>query len=109
MRVLGTKSMRYRVGQTKGTLVAGEETPTVIDQGSVTVTTTRAVFVGSKQTREWAWAKLVSVEHDDPGMARHRSVEPSESLRRHLPDGRDPPAPRARRRPVRRCIQRHRR
>ena len=67
VRVPGTKSMRYRVGQTKGTLVAGEEAPTVIDQGAITVTTIRAVFVGSKQTREWAWAKLVSVEHDDPG------------------------------------------
>jgi len=58
--------MRYRVGQTKGTVVAGEEKPTVIDSGSVSVTTTRAVFVGSKQTREWTWAKLIAVQDADP-------------------------------------------
>jgi len=66
VRVPGTKSMRYRVGQTHGTFVTGEEKPTVIDSGSVTVTTTRAVFVGSTQTREWAWAKLVAIQDDDP-------------------------------------------
>ena len=66
VRVPGTKSMRYRVGQTKGTFVTGEEHPTVIDHGSVTVTTTRAVFVGSQQTREWTWAKLVAIQDDDP-------------------------------------------
>jgi hypothetical protein len=66
VHVPGTKSMRYKVGQTKGTFVAGDEKPTVIDSGSVTVTTMRAVFVGSKQTREWTWAKLIAVQDDDP-------------------------------------------
>jgi len=66
VHIPGTKSMRYRVGQTKGTVVAGEEKPTVIDSGSVSVTTTRAVFVGSKQTREWTWAKLIAVQDADP-------------------------------------------
>jgi len=66
VHVPGTKSMRYRVGQTHGTFVAGDEKPTVIDSGSVTVTTTRAVFVGSKQTREWTWAKLIAIQDDDP-------------------------------------------
>jgi hypothetical protein len=42
VRVPGTKSMRYRVGQTKGTFVSGEEKPTRIGSGFVTVTTTRA-------------------------------------------------------------------
>lgn len=66
VHVPGTKSMRYRVGQTKGTFVIGEEKPTVVDTGSVTVTTTRAVFVGSKETREWTWAKLIAIQDDDP-------------------------------------------
>src|SRR5262245_39077791 len=66
VRVPGTKSMRYRVGATKGTFMQGEERPTVVDSGTVTVTTARAVFVGAKQTREWAWAKLVAVQDDDP-------------------------------------------
>jgi hypothetical protein len=67
VHVPGTRSMRYRVGATKGTYVQGEEKPTLIDSGTVTVTTTRAVFVGSKQTREWAWSKLIAVQDDDPG------------------------------------------
>jgi hypothetical protein len=64
VRVPGTKSMRYRVGTTKGTYVQGDEKPTSIDSGALTVTTTRAVFVGSQQTREWAWTKLVAVEDE---------------------------------------------
>jgi len=66
VHVPGTKSMRYRVGQTSGTFVTGEEKPTVIDSGSITVTTSRAVFVGTTQTREWSWAKLVAIQDDDP-------------------------------------------
>ena len=65
VRVPGTRSMRYRVGATRGTFVAGAETPTNIDTGSFTVTSTRAVFVGDQQTREWSWAKLLGVTHHD--------------------------------------------
>lgn len=64
VHVPGTKSMRYRVGQTKGAYVKNPDTLTAIDTGVFTVTNQRAVFVGAKQTREWAWAKLVSVSHD---------------------------------------------
>ena len=67
VRVPGTKSMRYRVGQTRGTYVAGAEKPTVIDHGTFTVTTTRAVFVGAQQNREWSWAKLLALHDDEPG------------------------------------------
>jgi hypothetical protein len=63
VRVPGTTSMRYRIGATRGTLVPGEETPTVIDVGTFTVTGLRATFMGAKQTREWAWAKLIGVAH----------------------------------------------
>ncbi len=71
VRVPGTKSMRYRVGATRGTYVPGDESPTPIDQGSFTITTTRATFVGAKQTREWSWAKLIGVAHqpDSPWTA----------------------------------------
>jgi hypothetical protein len=64
VKVPGTKSMRYRVGQTRGTYEQGEERPTPIDTGTFTLTTTRAVFVGEKQTREWLWSKLLGVVHD---------------------------------------------
>ncbi len=63
VRVPGTRSMRYRVGANRGTFVAGASAPTKIDTGSFTVTSTRAVFVGDQQTREWLWAKLVGVTH----------------------------------------------
>jgi hypothetical protein len=65
VRVPGTRSMRYRVGATRGTFMPGAETPTKIDTGSFTVTSTRALFVGDQQTREWSWAKLVGVTHHD--------------------------------------------
>src|SRR3954454_8948869 len=56
VRVPGTKSMRYRVGQTKGTFVPGDESPTEIDVGTFALTDQRATFMGAKQTREWLWA-----------------------------------------------------
>jgi hypothetical protein len=47
--------------------VQGEEVPTPIDTGTFTITNTRAVFVGAKATREWAWGKVLGVTHsDDP-------------------------------------------
>lgn len=55
--------MRYRVGATRGHFVQGEERPTPIDTGVVVITNQRAVFMGSKQTREWLWAKLIGVIH----------------------------------------------
>ncbi len=63
VHVPGTRSMRYRVGASHGTFVQGVEHPTPIDTGTFTLTTTRAVFAGPEQTREWAWSKLVSVTH----------------------------------------------
>jgi len=63
VHVPGTKSMRYRVGGNRGTYVQGEEVPTPIDEGSFTITSQRAVFVGSKASREWLWSKLLGVTH----------------------------------------------
>ena len=65
VRVPGTKSMRYRVGSTRGTYAQGDEKPTLIDSGTLTITTRRAAFVGPKQNREWAWSKLLSFFDDD--------------------------------------------
>lgn len=66
MPIPGTR-LRYRVGASKGSFQQGEETPTPIDTGTFTVTSTRAVFAGQKQSREWAWSKLLSVTNYDPG------------------------------------------
>jgi hypothetical protein len=56
--------MRYRVGATRGSFIQGDEHPTPIDVGTLTITDHRAVFLGAQQTREWAWSKLVGF-HDD--------------------------------------------
>jgi hypothetical protein len=63
VRVPGTKSMRYRVGASHGTYVQGVERPTPIDSGQFVITDQRAVFLGQKQTREWAWSKLIGITH----------------------------------------------
>jgi len=64
IRVPGTRSMRYRVGQAKGHYVRDEDRPTPIDTGVAVITDHRVVFTGPKQNREWAWTKVVSVHHD---------------------------------------------
>jgi hypothetical protein len=59
------KGVRYHVGATRGHYEAGAEQPTVIDTGTATVTDQRVVFQGAKQTREWAFAKLLGYQHFD--------------------------------------------
>ena len=58
------KGVRYHVGGTRGHYVPGAEVPSPIDRGSVTITDQRVVFQGSKQAREWAFAKLLGYQHD---------------------------------------------
>jgi len=62
---IGGRSVRYRVGATRGHYVQGAPVPTSIDVGTVFVTNKRIVFEGPKQTRECAFSKLLGVEHDD--------------------------------------------
>ncbi len=64
---IGGRSVRYRVGATKGHYVQGTPSPTAIDIGTVHVTDQRVVFQGSKQTRECAFAKLIAVQHSADG------------------------------------------
>jgi hypothetical protein len=59
------KGVSYRIGATKGTYVSGADVPTPIDSGTAFVTNQRVVFRGDKATREWAWSKLISLDHDD--------------------------------------------
>lgn len=59
------KGVSFRVGQHRGTFVPGPEEQTVIDQGGrVFITTQRVVFVGPRQSREWAFSKMLSLSHD---------------------------------------------
>ncbi len=59
------RSVRYRVGQTRGHYEQGAPTPTAIDTGTVFVTNKRVIFQGTKQTRECLFTKLIGFEHSD--------------------------------------------
>jgi hypothetical protein len=63
------KGVRYRVGQTRGHVVPGEERPTVVDTGIGVVTNQRMMFVGGKRSTEWAYAKLLGFSLEMDGMA----------------------------------------
>lgn len=71
---IGGRPIRYRVGASKGHYVQGEATPTAIDTGTVTITSTRVVFAGAAQTRECPFAHLIGVQHDAGSGATTLSV-----------------------------------
>ena len=62
---LGGRSVRYRVGGTRGHYVQGAPTPTAIDTGTFYITNMRVIFQGTRQTRECLFSKLVGFQHDD--------------------------------------------
>jgi len=64
---MGGKSVRYRVGRTRGHYVQGEPVATAIDTGGLYVTNERAFFRGSRQSRVCPWSKLLSVQTDADG------------------------------------------
>lgn len=59
------KGVRYNVGATRGSYVQGPEQHKITDAGPVVITSQRIVFQGSKNTREWAFSKLVGIQHDN--------------------------------------------
>lgn len=73
---IGGRSVRYRVGATRGHYVQGAPVLTAIDHGTVFITNRRVVFSGARQTRECAFAKLIGFEHDDK-VARPPSLSPT--------------------------------
>ena len=58
------KGVRYHVGGTRGHYQQGEEAPTAIDMGTVTITDQRVVFQGTKQAREWTFSRLLGFQND---------------------------------------------
>ncbi|GAC1364765.1 MAG: hypothetical protein NVSMB32_07630 [Actinomycetota bacterium] len=58
------KGVQYHVGGTRGHYVAGPDQPARIDSGTLFFTTQRLVFLGTRQNREWAFAKLLGYQHD---------------------------------------------
>jgi len=55
------KEIRYRFGATHGTFVQ-DRNPDLVDSGTATVSTQRAVFAGATSTREWLYSKVIDVE-----------------------------------------------
>ena len=49
--------VRYRVGAMRGTFVPGSESQVYKETGEVFLTTTRVLFNGSSNTKEWDFAK----------------------------------------------------
>ena len=64
---VGGRSIRYRIGASRGHFVQGQPTPTAIDTGTLFVTDRRIVFQGLKQTRECLFDKLVGFRHTPDG------------------------------------------
>ena len=57
---VGGRSVRYRVGASKGHYVQGAPHPEAIDKGKLVITNQRVVFCGTKKAVESLFAKLVS-------------------------------------------------
>lgn len=57
------RSMRYRVGSTRGHFVQGAQIPTAVDRGTMSITNQRIVYQGSKKTSESTFAKLLGIQH----------------------------------------------
>lgn len=61
---IGGRSVRYRVGRTRGHYVQGAATPAAVDTGTLVITTRRLLFLGARQTRQADFAKLAGYRHD---------------------------------------------
>jgi len=59
-----SKNLRAHVGGSRGTYVQGAEELRITDEGEVVVTNLRVVFQGAHNSREWAFPKLISAQHD---------------------------------------------
>lgn len=62
------RPVRYRVSGTRGHYVQGAPVPTAVDQGTLTITSQRIVFQGSKKSAECAFAKLLGIQHGAGGL-----------------------------------------
>ena len=57
-----TKRISVRKSGMKGRATPGAEMPTVVDRGKFVISDQRAVFVGTKQSREFSWDNLLSYD-----------------------------------------------
>jgi hypothetical protein len=60
------RSVRYRVGTTRGHYTQGEVKPAMVDKGTMSITNQRIVYQGSSKSVECAFGKLLGIQHS-PG------------------------------------------
>lgn len=60
---IGGHSIRYSIGSSRGHIERSAPVETEVDRGLLSVTSKRIIFVGSKQTREADFKKIVGINH----------------------------------------------
>lgn len=68
------KGLYVRTGTSRGTYQQGAEVLQPIDNGEAVITNQRVLFLGDKQTREWAFSKLMGVQYDEERGATYIQV-----------------------------------
>lgn len=59
--------VRLNTGGMRGKVTPGEESVEMTDEGATMITTERIMFTGGVRTREWKFAKMLSVTHSPAG------------------------------------------
>lgn len=62
------RSVRYRVGATRGHYVQGVPVATAVDVGTLSITNQRIVYQGSKKSVECLFSKLLGIQHAPGGI-----------------------------------------
>ena len=83
---IGGRSIRYYAGRSKGHSVQAPAHDAVVDTGTIVITSTRVVFLGKKQTKEFLFAKLVSFQHDAVGQTTFAVSNRQKPTRLQYPD-----------------------
>lgn len=59
--------IRLNTGGVRGKRIPGKESLTYVEEGDTVITNRRAVFLGSSNTVEWPFAKVIACEHNELG------------------------------------------
>lgn len=59
--------IRLNTGGVRGKRIPGEESLGYVEDGDTVITNKRAVFLGTNNTVEWPFAKVVACEHNESG------------------------------------------
>lgn len=63
------RTVRYRVGGTRGHFKQGTPVPTAVDTGTMTITNQRIVYQGDQRTAECSFSKLLGIKHSGDGIS----------------------------------------